>query len=81
MQSFQYIFGPVHSWRLGNSLGIDPLSSKDKICNMDCIYCQLGKTAQLTNERKIYVPPEAVMDEISQYTVGFGGPYHFCGTR
>ena len=49
---FQYVFGPVRSWRLGRSLGIDPLSSKSKICNMDCIYCQLGKTAHLTNERE-----------------------------
>lgn len=63
---FQYIFGPVRSWRLGRSLGIDPLSSKDKICNMDCIYCQLGKTAQLTNERRIYVPTRDVIDEISR---------------
>ena len=63
---FQYVFGPVRSWRLGRSLGIDPLSSKSKICNMDCIYCQLGKTDQLNNERKIYVPTLGVMDEISR---------------
>ena len=63
---FQYIFGPVRSWRLGRSLGIDPLSSKDKICNMDCIYCQLGKTARLSNERKIYVPTRDVLNEISR---------------
>ena len=61
--TFKYIFGPVHSWRLGNSLGIDPLSAQDKVCNMDCIYCQLGPTAQLTHERKIYVSLEAVMDK------------------
>lgn len=66
MDPFKYIFGPVYSWRLGNSLGIDPLSSQDKVCNMDCIYCQLGKTAQLTNERKIYVPLADVLDEISR---------------
>ena len=69
--AFQYIFGPVYSWRLGRSLGVDPLSSKDKICNMDCIYCQLGKTARLSNERKIYVPTRDVMDEISRI------PSHF----
>ena len=32
---FKYVFGPVRSWRLGRSLGVDPLSSKSKICNMD----------------------------------------------
>ncbi len=79
MQSFQYIFGPVYSWRLGNSLGIDPLSSPDKICNMDCIYCQLGKTAQLTHERKIYVPLEALMDEIRQIPLDLADYITFSG--
>jgi len=63
---FKYIFGPVRSWRLGRSLGVDPLSLKSKICNMDCIYCQLGKTRHLTNERKVYVPTKDVIDEISR---------------
>ena len=63
---FKNIFGPVRSWRLGRSLGIDPLSSKRKICNMDCIYCQLGKTKHLTNERKIYVPTQDIIDEITR---------------
>ena len=76
---FQYIFGPVRSWRLGRSLGIDPLSSKDKICNMDCIYCQLGKTAQLTNERKIYVPAQDVMDEISHVPLHLADHITFAG--
>ena len=76
---FQYVFGPVRSWRLGRSLGIDPLSSKDKICNMDCIYCQLGKTAHLTNERKIYVPTQDVMDEISRIPLHFVDHITFAG--
>lgn len=33
---------------------------------MDCIYCQLGKTAHLTNERKIYVSTKDIMEEISR---------------
>ena len=77
--SFQYIFGPVHSWRLGRSLGIDPLSSKHKICNMDCIYCQLGKTTQLINERKVYVPTQDVMDEISRIPLHFVDYITFAG--
>jgi len=66
IEPFQYIFGPVESWRLGASLGIDPLSSKHKICNMDCIYCQLGKTTELVHERKVYVATQDVLDEISR---------------
>lgn len=77
--SFQYIFGPVYSWRLGNSLGVDPLSSLHKICNMDCIYCQLGKTAQLTHERQIFVPFQAVMDEIRRIPQGVADYITFAG--
>jgi len=68
-EPFQYIFGPVHSWRLGRSLGIDPLSSKHKICNMNCIYCQLGRTTALINERRVYVPTKDVLDEINRLPV------------
>jgi wyosine [tRNA(Phe)-imidazoG37] synthetase (radical SAM superfamily) len=49
------IYGPVASWRLGRSLGIDLLSTKGKTCNFDCIYCQLGKTAHPLTERKEFV--------------------------
>lgn len=61
----KYVYGPVYSWRLGMSLGIDPLSDKHKICNLDCIYCQLGRTANLTNERKVYVPTHEIINEIN----------------
>lgn len=36
------IFGPVHSRRLGISLGINLLPGDGKICNFDCIYCECG---------------------------------------
>ena len=65
IRPFQYVYGPVYSWRLGRSLGVDPLSSPEKVCNMDCVYCQLGKTVQLTNKRKVYVPTQKIVDEIS----------------
>jgi len=37
------VYGPVPSWRLGRSLGID-LILPPKKCTFNCIYCQLGKT-------------------------------------
>ena len=77
--AFKYIFGPVHSWRLGRSLGIDPLSSKHKICNMDCVYCQLGRTIELVNERKIYVSTEDVVSEIKKIPLGFMDYITFAG--
>ena len=61
---FQHIYGPVYSWRLGMSLGIDPLSTDKKVCNFDCVYCQLGKTKEFTNERKIFVATNDILDEI-----------------
>jgi wyosine [tRNA(Phe)-imidazoG37] synthetase (radical SAM superfamily) len=61
---FKYIYGPVPSWRLGSSLGIDLLSQEEKICNFDCVYCQLGPTKRHTIERKIYVPVEKIIEEL-----------------
>ena len=37
------VYGPVPSWRLGRSLGVDVLLPPKK-CTFNCIYCQLGKT-------------------------------------
>lgn len=36
------VFGPVHSRRLGTSLGVNILPPKGKLCNFDCIYCECG---------------------------------------
>ncbi|WP_129410071.1 radical SAM protein [Marinitoga lauensis] len=58
------VFGPVPSRRLGNSLGINltPL----KTCNYSCVYCQLGKTTNFTNERKEYIPTEEIIEELNE---------------
>ena len=64
MKDYEYIYGPVPSWRLGNSLGIDPLSGKVKICTFDCVYCQLGKTKIFTKKRKTFVPTAKIIEEI-----------------
>ena len=63
---FRYIYGPVHSWRLGTSLVVDPLSGQHKICNMDCVYCQLGRTADIAHERREYVPVVELIAEIKR---------------
>jgi len=49
------IYGPVASWRLGKSLGIDLVSVEEKTCSFDCVYCQLGKTVNLLAERREFV--------------------------
>jgi len=58
----KYIYGPVPSRRLGNSLGIDPIPSKT--CNYQCIYCQLGRTTNFTNERKNFFPKNEIIAEM-----------------
>ncbi len=39
------IFGPVHSRRLGVSLGVNLLPADGKVCSFDCIYCECGFNA------------------------------------
>lgn len=60
----KYVFGPVPSRRLGQSLGIDPVPLKT--CNWNCVYCQLGRSLPLTNERREYFPGEAIIIEVEQ---------------
>lgn len=40
------VFGPIHSRRLGVSLGINLMPNDGKICSFDCIYCEAGYNAQ-----------------------------------
>lgn len=42
----QTIFGPIHSRRLGTSLGINLTPTDGKICTFDCLYCEAGYNAQ-----------------------------------
>lgn len=60
----QYVYGPIPSRRLGRSLGVDPIPLKT--CNWNCIYCQLGRSTPLTNERREYIPREAILAEIQE---------------
>ena len=40
------IFGPVHSRRLGTSLGVNLSPADGKVCSFDCLYCEAGFNAQ-----------------------------------
>jgi len=42
MMREEIVFGPIHSRRLGSSLGINLLPEKGKLCNFDCVYCECG---------------------------------------
>ena len=59
----KHVYGPVASWRLGKSLGIDLLCSPGKTCSFECVYCQLDKTDKITIERKKFIKiPELIKD-------------------
>ena len=58
----KYVFGPVPSRRLGQSLGIDTIPLKT--CNWNCVYCQLGRTIPLTNKRREYYLREEILREV-----------------
>ncbi len=60
----KYVYGPVPSWRLGASLGIDPISEKTKICTYDCVYCQLGRTDSFADGRTEFVRTEEIVKEL-----------------
>jgi wyosine [tRNA(Phe)-imidazoG37] synthetase (radical SAM superfamily) len=61
----KYLYGPVASWRLGRSLGVDILSTAGKTCSFDCVYCQLGRTVTNATKRRVYVATEAIAREIA----------------
>jgi wyosine [tRNA(Phe)-imidazoG37] synthetase (radical SAM superfamily) len=58
------IYGPVPSWRLGKSLGIDLLSTKGKTCCFDCVYCQLGRTSYSLIDRREFVSIKRLAEEL-----------------
>jgi len=69
-ESYHYLFGPVPSRRLGCSLGLDIVPMKT--CTQNCLYCQLGKDAPLTLERKPYVSTDAIIDELNRWLTADG---------
>ena len=58
----QYLYGPVRSRRLGTSLGIS--LTPYKTCDFDCVYCQLGRTTNLTIEKSEYIKVSQIIDEL-----------------
>ncbi|MCD8309639.1 MAG: radical SAM protein [Prevotellaceae bacterium] len=55
------VFGPIHSRRLGVSLGINLLPADGKVCTFDCVYCECGFNADFRPKR-----PLPTADEVFQ---------------
>jgi len=60
----KYFYGPVPSRRLGRSYGVDIVPFK--VCTLDCVYCQLGKTTEKTIKRRDYGPIEPILAELRE---------------
>lgn len=67
-----FIFGPIHSRRLGTSLGVNLMPSDGKVCSFDCLYCEAGFNAQgkgtsgLPDRERIKAELEARLQEMSR---------------
>lgn len=65
MLSFsEIVFGPIHSRRLGSSLGINLLPLSGKLCNFDCIYCECGWNADSAGKTHILPSLEQVRSAV-----------------
>lgn len=62
---YRYVYGPVPSRRLGQSLGISPIPQKT--CNYSCIFCQLGRTNNLTNQRQSFFDLQGIIEEFKRF--------------
>ena len=57
-------FGPVPSRRLGHSLGINNIPPK--ICTYSCVYCQIGRTINMENERREFYKIEKIIGDVKK---------------
>jgi wyosine [tRNA(Phe)-imidazoG37] synthetase (radical SAM superfamily) len=57
-------FGPVPSRRLGRSLGINHIPYK--VCSYACIYCQVGPTLQMRNDRQAFFPSPEIVEAVTR---------------
>ena len=57
-----HAYGPVPSRRLGKSLGINNIPPK--ICTYSCVYCQIGRTTQMQDCRKVFYDPDEIVQDV-----------------
>ncbi len=60
----RFIYGPIHSRRLGKSLGISPIPRLT--CNMSCVYCQLGRIRHMTKDMEDFHPVSEIVAEFKE---------------
>ena len=60
---YKHVFGPVPSRRLGISLGVDLVLNKS--CNLNCVFCECGATAEIKEIRQSFKDIEEIKEELS----------------
>jgi len=58
-------FGPIHSRRLGSSLGINVLPTTEKICSFNCLYCECGWTLEKNIDSTQFYPLQTILDALN----------------
>ena len=61
------VFGPVHSRRLGVSLGMNLLPVDGKLCSFDCIYCECGLNGERRTRTKLPTRAESIDGKVIGY--------------
>ncbi len=64
LEGARLAFGPVPSRRLGKSLGINNIPPKT--CSYSCVYCQLGRTVNMTTARRFFYRPKDIFKEVKR---------------
>jgi len=59
------VFGPIYSRRLGNSLGINLLPTKRKVCNFNCVYCECGWTHHSKSKQVKFPELDTVLNSLN----------------
>jgi wyosine [tRNA(Phe)-imidazoG37] synthetase (radical SAM superfamily) len=61
------VYGPVHSWRLGRTLGVDIVASNRERCSFDCVYCPGDGRTQRVTRRAWFVGMSALQALLESY--------------
>ncbi|WP_088891352.1 radical SAM protein [Leptolyngbya ohadii] len=65
-QTFCSVYGPVRSWRYGQSLGIDPIGEVST-CSFNCVYCQLGEIEHQQTDRQIFISTAQIEADLQSF--------------
>ncbi len=65
------VYGPIHSRRLGISLGMNLMPTQEKLCTFDCVYCECGFNTpvvqpHLPSRREVYEALDSTLQSLSQ---------------